>query len=65
MARREISAIVQAVKLRRDQRVRRWRAARVYPTQGSGFFDYNDPFPVNPAFWSAQLLRAPPLSSIA
>ncbi len=61
----ETSAIVQLVKGRREQHVRRGSATRSYTPQDSGAFYSNDSLTVTRHFWNARLLRAPPLSSIA
>jgi hypothetical protein len=61
----ETCAIVQAVKVRREQYVRRERAIRGYTNQDSRVSHSNDLPAVIRHFGNARLLRAPPLSSIA
>jgi len=61
----EASAIVRVVKQRREQRIHRERAIRKFPNLNAGVSNSND-FPrVIDNSWSARLLRAPPLSSLA
>ena len=61
----ETCAIVQVVKVRREQHVPRVRATRGYTNRGSAVSYSNDLPTVVRHFWNARLLRAPPLSSIA
>lgn len=61
----ETCAIVQTVKVRREQHVLRQRATHGYAVQDSRDTFRNDLPAVSSHTWNARRLRAPPLSSIA
>jgi hypothetical protein len=63
--RRETCPIVQVAKVRREQHIPRARPTRICANRSTAVSYSNDLPIVVRHFWSARLLRAPPLSSIA
>jgi hypothetical protein len=63
--RRETCPVVQVLKVRQEQHVPRAHTTRTYAHRSTVVSHSNDLPTVVRHFWSARLLRAPPLSSIA
>jgi hypothetical protein len=63
--RRETCPVVQVAKARREQHIRRAHPTRICAHRRTAVSYSNDLPTVVRHFWSARLLRAPPLFSIA